>query len=121
MSDTTPPSNWRPMVNLIDQMSVTLVTLNNQMQTNVIAQSIGLSHNCFHQEMQKRWILHCLSKEAHREAVALASANKMAKAIVLNLVRTYAPGKLENLVQIDKAQSLIKAMHQIALIRKALN
>eukprot|EP00957_Ditylum_brightwellii_P187391 14271800-Ditylum_brightwellii.AAC.1 len=45
----------------------------------------------------------------------------MAKAIVINLVRTYALGKPEDLVQIDKVQSSIRAMHQIALIGKALN
>eukprot|EP00957_Ditylum_brightwellii_P139601 10639705-Ditylum_brightwellii.AAC.1 len=45
----------------------------------------------------------------------------MTKTIILNPVRTYAPGKPEDLVQIDKAQSLIKVMHQTALIGKALN
>eukprot|EP00957_Ditylum_brightwellii_P032657 2475820-Ditylum_brightwellii.AAC.1 len=85
MLDMTPPSNWRPMVNLIDQVGIALVTLNNQMQANVIAQSIGLSHARFCQERQKRWILHCLSKEAHWAAIALDSANKTAKTIVLNL------------------------------------
>eukprot|EP00957_Ditylum_brightwellii_P010065 759751-Ditylum_brightwellii.AAC.1 len=67
------------------------------MQANVIAQSGGLSHTCFHQERQKRWILHCLSKKAHWAAVLLASANKTAKTIMLNPVRTYAPGKPEDL------------------------
>eukprot|EP00957_Ditylum_brightwellii_P096261 7332089-Ditylum_brightwellii.AAC.1 len=70
------------------------------MQTNVIAQSVGLSHAHFRQERQKRWIHHCLSKEAHRAAVALDSVNKTAKMIVLNPVRSYAPGKPEDLVQI---------------------
>eukprot|EP00957_Ditylum_brightwellii_P014512 1092658-Ditylum_brightwellii.AAC.1 len=92
MLDTMPPSNWRSMIDLIDQVGIALVTLNNQMQTNVITQSIGLSHTRFHQEKQKRWILHCLSKEAHWAAVALASANKMAKTIVLNPVMTYVLG-----------------------------
>eukprot|EP00957_Ditylum_brightwellii_P187822 14300878-Ditylum_brightwellii.AAC.1 len=91
------------------------------MQTNVIAQSIGLSHACFREERQKRWILHCLSKEARRAAIALDSANETAKTIVLNPVRSYALGKPEHLVQINKAQTLIRVMHQIALIRKALN
>eukprot|EP00957_Ditylum_brightwellii_P188749 14367385-Ditylum_brightwellii.AAC.1 len=45
----------------------------------------------------------------------------MAKTIVLNLVRTCTLDKPEVLVQIDKAQTLIKSMHQIALIGKALN
>eukprot|EP00957_Ditylum_brightwellii_P183921 14009525-Ditylum_brightwellii.AAC.1 len=91
------------------------------MQTNVIAQSIGLLHARFQQERQKRWIFHCLSKEAHRAAVVLDSGNETDKTIVLNPVRSYAPGNLEDLVQIDKAQSLIRAMYQIALIEKALN
>eukprot|EP00957_Ditylum_brightwellii_P141307 10766253-Ditylum_brightwellii.AAC.1 len=121
MSDTTPLTNWRPMIDLIDQVGVVLVSLNDQMQTNVTAQSIGLLHTRFRQERQKRWILHCLSKEAHQAAVALDSANETAKTIVLNLVRSYMPGKPEDLVQIDKAQSSIRAMHQIALIGKALN
>eukprot|EP00957_Ditylum_brightwellii_P095219 7252077-Ditylum_brightwellii.AAC.1 len=109
------------MVNLINQMGVVLVSLNGQMQTNVIVQSIGLSHDCFWQERQKRWILHCLSKEAHRAAVVLESANKMAKTIALNLVRSYASGEPEDLVQNDKTQSSIRAMHQITLIGKAVN
>eukprot|EP00957_Ditylum_brightwellii_P206475 15348605-Ditylum_brightwellii.AAC.1 len=41
--------------------------------------------------------------------------------IVLNPVRTYVPGKLEDMVQIDKAQSSIRVMYQITLIGKALN
>eukprot|EP00957_Ditylum_brightwellii_P184404 14045847-Ditylum_brightwellii.AAC.1 len=85
------------MVDLIDQVGVALISLNDQMQTNVINQSIGLSHIRFWQERQKRWILHCLSKEAHEAVVALDSANKMAKTIVLNPVRSYAPGKPEDL------------------------
>eukprot|EP00957_Ditylum_brightwellii_P058444 4431659-Ditylum_brightwellii.AAC.1 len=97
MSDTTPPSNWRPMVDLIDQVGVALVSLNDQIQTNVIAQSIGLLHARFRQERQKRWILHCLSKEPHRAAVALDSANETAKAIILNPVRSYTPSKPEDL------------------------
>ena len=109
------------MVDFIDQVGAALVSLNDQMQTNVIDQSIGLSHACFQQERQKRWILHCLSKEAHRAAVALDSANETAKTIVLNPVRSYAPGEPEDLVQIDKAQISIRAMHQIALIGKALD
>eukprot|EP00957_Ditylum_brightwellii_P158713 12079851-Ditylum_brightwellii.AAC.1 len=121
MSDTTSLSNWRLMVDLIDQVGIALVTLNDQMQANMIAQSIGLSHAHFHQERQKRWIFHCLSKEAHQAAAMLASANETAKIIVLNPVRTYAPGKPEDLVQIDKVQILIRVMHQIALIGKALN
>eukprot|EP00957_Ditylum_brightwellii_P043046 3260884-Ditylum_brightwellii.AAC.1 len=121
MLDMAPLSNWRPMVDLIDQVGVALLTLNNQMQANVITQSIGLSHACFRQERQKRWILHCISKEVHQAAIVLATVNETAKMIVLNLVRAYVPGDPENLVQIDKAQILIMAMHQIALIRKALN
>eukprot|EP00957_Ditylum_brightwellii_P051906 3936890-Ditylum_brightwellii.AAC.1 len=121
MLDTTPPSNWRLMVDLIDQVGVALVSLNNWMQTNVITQSIGLSHTCFWQKRQKRWILHCLSKEAHWAAVALDSSKKTAKMIVLNPMRSYAPGEPEDLVQIDKEQSLIRVMHQIAQIGKALN
>eukprot|EP00957_Ditylum_brightwellii_P067604 5131707-Ditylum_brightwellii.AAC.1 len=109
------------MVDLINQVGVALVAQNNQMQTNMITQSIGFSHARFHQERQKRWIIHCLSKEAHWAAIALASANKTAKTIVLNLVKIYVTGKPEDLVQIDKAQSSIKEMHQIALIGKALN
>eukprot|EP00957_Ditylum_brightwellii_P027177 2054401-Ditylum_brightwellii.AAC.1 len=69
MLDTMPPSNSRPMVDLINQVGVALVTLNNQMQANVIAQSVGLSHACFCKKRQKRWILHCLSKEAHQAAI----------------------------------------------------
>eukprot|EP00957_Ditylum_brightwellii_P170797 12999920-Ditylum_brightwellii.AAC.1 len=61
------------------------------MQTNMIAQFIGLSHACFCQEKQKRWILHCFSKEAHWAAVALASANEMAKAIVLRARQARGP------------------------------
>eukprot|EP00957_Ditylum_brightwellii_P080831 6148566-Ditylum_brightwellii.AAC.2 len=91
------------------------------MQTNTIAQSIGFSHALFRQERRKRWILHCLSKEAHRAAITLASASETAKTVVLNLVKTCASAEPEGLVQIDKAQSLIKVMHQITLIRKALN
>eukprot|EP00957_Ditylum_brightwellii_P176582 13448681-Ditylum_brightwellii.AAC.1 len=72
------------MVDLINQVGVALVSLNDQMRTNVIDQSIGLSHACFQQERQKRWILYCLSKEAHWTAVALDSANETAKTIILN-------------------------------------
>eukprot|EP00957_Ditylum_brightwellii_P188945 14383372-Ditylum_brightwellii.AAC.3 len=109
------------MVNLIDQVGVLLITLNNQLQANMISQFIGLSHTPFHKERQKRWILHCISKKAHQAAVALASANKMANTFILNPTRSYAGDKLEDLSQIDKAWSLIRAMHQMALIGKALN
>eukprot|EP00957_Ditylum_brightwellii_P038754 2929300-Ditylum_brightwellii.AAC.1 len=95
MSDM-PPSNWRPIVDLINQVGILL-------------------------ERQKSWILHCFSRETHWVDVALASANKMTKNIILNPTKSYAMDKLENLVQIDRAQTSIRAMHQVALIGKALN
>eukprot|EP00957_Ditylum_brightwellii_P016571 1245550-Ditylum_brightwellii.AAC.1 len=67
------------------------------MQTNVIAQSVGLSYACFQKDRQKRWILHCFSKEAQRAAVALDSANETAMTIILNPVRSYMLGKPEDL------------------------
>eukprot|EP00957_Ditylum_brightwellii_P139658 10643714-Ditylum_brightwellii.AAC.1 len=71
--------------------------------------------------MHKRWILHCLSREAHWAVIMLTSTNETAKIIVLNLTHSYAMDKPNNLVQIHKAHTLIKAMHQAALIGKALN
>eukprot|EP00957_Ditylum_brightwellii_P067398 5116405-Ditylum_brightwellii.AAC.1 len=107
-----PLSNWRPMIDSINLVGILLVSLNDQLQANMISQLIHLSHANLNQERKKRWILHCLSKVSHWAAIALASANKMAKTIVLNPTRSYAMDNPGDLVQINNAQTLIRAMHQ---------
>eukprot|EP00957_Ditylum_brightwellii_P201055 15323878-Ditylum_brightwellii.AAC.2 len=103
---------WTLICKLNDQMGISLITLNKQLQNNVISHLIQLAHVNFQQEMQRRWIFHCLSKEAHWVNVLISTTNKMAKAIVLNPTRMYPQDKLDDRISLI-GKALIQVIWQV--------